>query len=90
MISVTAHAVERGTERFNWSKSQLIAKSITALEVGHLITDDPFLVELFHRTVQYYKHNIYYYNEGVVFVFDDDRLITVFPLTGRFKKGEKQ
>lgn len=83
-VNVTRHAAKRAQERFSWSKNELATKASLALNKGTLVTEDEYLKDLFKNTLVFNKHSLLYYHDGVVFVFDEDRLVTIYPLTGRY------
>jgi len=79
-IKITLHAVKRAKTRFNWSKNLLFQKAIESLNSGLLIINDEFLTALYRQVTYYNPHSFLYYYEGIVFVFDEDKLVTVYPL----------
>lgn len=81
MIHLTYHAVERAMQRFSWDKDKLYEKALSSLSEGIFVLHDEVLREIFLVNCQY-KGGLPYAYEGVVFVFDEDRLITVYPITG--------
>lgn len=90
-LHLTVHAKKRAFERYEWSDLILHKKAIDALEQGIFVMHDEILKDMFvtssiaHAIVNQHKYGqcLLYLNEGVIFVFDEDRLITVFPLNGR-------
>jgi hypothetical protein len=85
-INVTAHAREQAFTRFGWNMKLLLAKAVSALEHGITPSQDEFLAHLYEDTMQANPHSILYYYEGVMFIFDEDRLVTLYGLTGRYRK----
>lgn len=85
-IIVTAHAKDRALVRFGWSVGELVNKAISALYEGMLPSEDEFLADLYEDTMINNPHSVLYYHEGVVYVFDEDRLVTLYGLTGRYRK----
>ena len=81
-IWITKHAVDRALERFGWDTHKLFNQAIKSLNDGLYVLDDETLYPMFIESATYGGGLPYMY-EGVVFVFDEDRLITVYPISGR-------
>ena len=86
MVFITHHAEKRASERFGWTWSHLYDQANKSVSDGLLIIDDPFLMELFKYTLEYRPNAILYMYKGAIFVFCDDRLVTIFPIDGRYSK----
>lgn len=86
MILITKHAERRANERFGWNAQQLHDQAHRSLEHGVIIVEDDFLMDLFRRTIQYNPNSVLYFHDGIVFVFDDERLVTLYPINGRYSK----
>jgi hypothetical protein len=85
-LNITKHAAERAALRFGWDVNTLYIKAILALEEGLLAIDDEFLADLFKYTTKN-QTGIIYYHDGAVFIFDEDRVITVYSINGRIQGG---
>ena len=81
MITLTWHSIIRAQERFKWDRDVLMNKALSALNDGIYMLSDETLRDIFLRNVEM-SGSLLYLHEGVVFVFDEVRLITVYPITG--------
>ena len=80
-INLTNHAINRAAERFGWSSLELEKQAILSINIGISCVDDEFLQYLFLdkglRT-----NAIHYLLKGIIFVFCNDKLVTLYPITG--------
>lgn len=90
-LVLTNHAIKRAHERYGWNERELHSQAKLSLEEGLYVLGDEVLREIFIKSVIYnssFNKNwgscMLYANKGIIFVFDEDRLVTVFPLNGRF------
>jgi len=89
MIKLTKHALMRAKERFNWTRKMLNDKALLSLEEGIFVPFDEVLKVMFNNNIKR-EGSMLYYNEGVIFIFDDNILITVYAITGHgTTKGER-
>ena len=81
-IKLTRHAISRAKERFNLNEIQVRSYSVRAITEGLDVLDDPHLKPLFLRKAQNHENTsgIYYF-EGMFFVYSDDYLVTIYPLS---------
>lgn len=87
-MAATEHAKERGRERFSLSASSVERMAQIALEKGIKHSDTAgalkrYLDDLYLRHGTANNNRVY---GEIVFVFRGSKLITFYPLPGRFKK----
>lgn len=82
-IILTNHAIERAYERFGWDRDKLMSMSIKAVSHGMFMLHDDVLRPMW-LNISLCKRSIPYMVDGVVFVFTDNIVRTVYPLNGRF------
>ena len=94
MIYVTSHAYEKGRERLSLNKKSLLKLTTTAFERGLKHTDlkaslKKYIDKLFFNNSGRSKNfNIRIYGE-VLFIFDNERLITLYQIPSNLKKYTK-
>jgi hypothetical protein len=80
-MEITRHAEIRAFERFGWNCLELKNKAELSLTDGMYIFFDEVLEEIFSSCKK--NGGLPYLYEGVIFVFDGIKLVTVYPLNGR-------
>lgn len=80
-IKITNHARKRAQERMGWDKKQLKIVASEAVTEGVYALHDETMREIMYKTCKY-NGGIPYLYKGAVFVFVEDRLITVYTITG--------
>lgn len=80
-MNITRHAILRAQERFGWDCDELKRKAHLSLTDGIYVFFDDMLSLVFDSCKC--KKGLIYYNEGVVFVFIDAVLLTVYPINER-------
>jgi tartrate dehydratase beta subunit/fumarate hydratase class I family protein len=81
-MEITRHAEIRAHERFGWDCAELRRKAELSLTDGIYIFFDEVLENIFESCKK--NGGLPYYYEGAVFVFDGIKLVTVYPLMGRY------
>lgn len=80
-IKISDHAKERAYERFGIDASQLKFFANKSLNEGIDVFQDPVLRDIFLAKSKKHEPSGIYLLEGKVFVFKEDVLITVYPLS---------
>lgn len=80
-VKISEHARQRAYERFNMDASQLKFYSNKALDEGIDVFQDEALREMFLEKSENKNPSGIYLFEGVCYVFSDDVLVTVYPLS---------
>ena len=78
---MTKHAVERALERFGWDFNTLKSNAEEALREGIFLLHDDALGPLFYTCKD--DGGMPYLSKGVVYIFVDDKLITVYNINGK-------
>lgn len=80
-MEITRHAEIRAHERFGWDCAELRRKAELSLTDGIYIFFDEVLESIFASCKK--NGGLPYLHGGVIFVFDDEKLVTVYPINGR-------
>lgn len=81
-IKLTLHSIERARERFNLRPSELKRLAEESLDQGSDVFSDEFLRPIFLRKIKNYENTSgIYYHQGIFFIFVDDFLATVYPIS---------
>jgi hypothetical protein len=80
-VKISDHARERAYERFKIDASQLKFLANKALDAGIDVFQDETLRDMFLEKSENKNPSGIYLYEGIVYVFIDDILITVYPLS---------
>lgn len=80
-FKISDHARERAYERFNMDASQLKFYANKSLNDGIDVFQDPSLRDMFLEKSEDKEPSGIYLLEGKVYVFKDDVLVTVYPLS---------
>ena len=81
-VKLTTHSIQRAKERFNLSQKVLRQYAHEALEQGVDVFSDPHLRPIFMNKIKNHPETggIYYF-QGMFFVYIDDSLATIYPLS---------
>jgi len=81
-IKLTSHSIQRAKERFKLLPSELRRLAEESLDKGSDVFSDDFFRPIFLKKVKNHENTsgIYYY-EGIFFIFVDDFLTTVYPIS---------
>ena len=87
-IKLTRHAIERGKERLNLGPKDLKQHAIGSLGDDGIdaLADETLRPYLIKSAIKHGASGMYLYRNGV-FVFKDDCLVTVYPLSWITQKG---
>lgn len=78
-IIISKHAEYRARTRLNWDLRELKDQAEEAIYSGALMVyDNTYGTEWRKVCATYGNNSLPYYNNGVIFIFIDDKLITVF------------
>ena len=81
-IYITKHARDRAFERFGWHYWQLKDQAVKSLTEGSYVMYEEVLRDLFEKSC-IARETLPYLLDGVVFIFKENVLITVYSITGR-------
>lgn len=89
-LKITRHAIKRAKERFGMNYKELQIKASLSLTDGIDAMADPTLREMCINKFDLYDISGIYLYQNVVYIFIDDRLITVYPISwiGRYHHSE--
>lgn len=87
-IELTLHAIQRGKERLGLNARELRDHALKSLTEGtDALSDETLRPYLIRRALRHESSGIYLYRNGV-FIFKDQYLVTVYPISWIALKGD--
>jgi hypothetical protein len=81
-IKISSHSIERAFERTTIkTRSELATLAFESLEEGIDVLGDPTLREMCYRNAVKNHNCGTYAHKGIVFIFREDILVTVYPMS---------